>query len=65
MNQNQVLLTKNMDEFGEFYMFPGGGQDKGEPLSDTVIRECNEEVGLQVVPADMVCSSAYIGDNPE
>jgi 8-oxo-dGTP diphosphatase len=65
MNGNQVLLTKNIDDFGEFYMFPGGGQDKGEPLLDTVIRECIEEVGVDVIPGDMVCIREYIGNNHE
>jgi 8-oxo-dGTP diphosphatase len=65
INGSQVLLTKNKDFLGEFYMFPGGGQDKGETLSDTVIRECMEEAGVQVIPEDMVCIREYIGSNHE
>ncbi|MDF2682566.1 MAG: hydrolase [Brevibacillus sp.] len=31
ITQNEkILLTKNRDEFGFFYLFPGGGQDHGE-----------------------------------
>ena len=30
------------------WVLPGGGQDAGEPLTDTVRRECEEELGVAV-----------------
>lgn len=65
MDGSKVLLTKNKDYLGDFYMFPGGGQEKGEPLSATVYRECLEEAGVKVVPGNMLCIREYIGRNHE
>lgn len=33
-----------------YYKLPGGGIEKGESLTDTLIREVAEESGLQVIP---------------
>lgn len=33
-----------------YYKFPGGGIDKGETHTDTLIREVREEAGMVVVP---------------
>ncbi|GAJ98969.1 MutT/Nudix family protein [Geomicrobium sp. JCM 19055] len=48
IDDNCVLLTKNEDRDGYFYLFPGGGQEHGETLQQTLIRECREEVGKKV-----------------
>nr|WP_317851925.1 NUDIX domain-containing protein [Planococcus sp. 4-30] len=45
LKDSKVLLTKNVDDEGFFYLFPGGGQDHGETLPETVKRECLEEIG--------------------
>jgi len=65
IEDNQLLLTKNQDEQGFFYLFPGGGQEKGEELKVTVERECNEELGCKVVVDDIVYIREYIGKNHE
>ena len=44
IQNEKILLTKNKDDFGFFYLFPGGGQDHGEELKDAVKRECLEEL---------------------
>ncbi|SOC39784.1 NUDIX domain-containing protein [Ureibacillus acetophenoni] len=61
----KVLLTKNLDNEGAFYLFPGGGQEMGENLQDAVIRECIEEVGQQVEVGDLLFLREYIGRNHE
>ena len=33
-----------------YWKFPGGGIEKGESLTDTLIREVREEAGLEVIP---------------
>lgn len=38
---------------GDYYIFPGGGQDHGELLSQTVIREISEETGFLVHVGDI------------
>ncbi|GIP18176.1 DNA mismatch repair protein MutT [Paenibacillus montaniterrae] len=65
IENNQLLLTRNQDEQGFFYLFPGGGQEKGEELKVTVERECNEELGCEVVVGDIVYIREYIGKNHE
>ncbi|WP_033542748.1 NUDIX domain-containing protein [Planococcus sp. CAU13] len=65
IEDSKVMLTKNIDEEGYFYLFPGGGQDHGEALSDTVRRECIEEVGKEVEVKDLLHIREYIGKNHE
>lgn len=62
---NQILLTKNEDQDGYFYLFPGGGQEKGEELRNAVIRECLEETGCKVAVKDLLFIREYIGKNHE
>lgn len=63
MSDNAVLLTKCEDGNGFFYVFPGGGQERGETLEAAVIRECIEEINQQVIPQDIVAVREYIGRN--
>ncbi|SES25276.1 ADP-ribose pyrophosphatase YjhB, NUDIX family [Gracilibacillus ureilyticus] len=63
--ENRLLLTKNKDEDGYFYLFPGGGQEHGETLHKTLIRECIEETGYKVIVGDLVHIREYIGKNHE
>ncbi|MFD1952773.1 NUDIX domain-containing protein [Paenibacillus thailandensis] len=65
IQDGKVLLTQNKDDFGLFYLFPGGGQDHGEELKDTVRRECLEEIGQDVTVHDLVYVREYIGKNHE
>ncbi|WP_246070554.1 NUDIX domain-containing protein [Paenibacillus kobensis] len=65
IEDGKVLLTKNQDDNGFFYLFPGGGQEQGEQLSDAVYRECIEEIGQQVVVGDLIYVREYIGKNHE
>ncbi|WP_186759710.1 NUDIX domain-containing protein [Planococcus sp. CPCC 101016] len=61
----KVLLTKNEDKEGYFYLFPGGGQEHGEVLSETVRRECIEELGQRVEVNELLHVREYIGKNHE
>jgi len=61
----KLLLTKNRDQEGLFYIFPGGGQDHGEALTDTVKRECLEEAGAKVEVGQLLHIREYIGKNHE
>lgn|SRR5574344_9517 len=40
--------TKEDGSVIEYYTIPGGGQEEGETLEETVIREVNEEFGIDV-----------------
>lgn len=65
VQDDHILLTKNKDEQGEYYLFPGGGQEKYEQLCETVQRECMEELGCKVDVQDIVYVREYIGKHHE
>lgn len=65
VKDSKVLLTKNEDNEGVFYLFPGGGQEHGETLPETVKRECLEEIGQQVEVGELLHIREYIGKNHE
>lgn len=45
---------------GEFYVLPGGGQQFGETLPETLVRECREELGIEVEPGELCFVHDYI-----
>ena len=65
VKDNKIVLIKKQDDEGFFYIFPGGGQDKGETLEDTVIRECIEELDAAVKVHELIHIREYIGENHE
>ncbi len=50
--QGRILLQKRRDV--GLWGFPGGGQELGERIDETVRREAREEVGLEVEPRRIV-----------
>lgn len=62
---DKILLTKNEDSEGYFYLFPGGGQEHEETLADAVQRECVEEIGQAVTALELLHVREYIGKNHE
>ena len=61
----KVLSIKMCDKTGIFYILPGGGQRHGESLTDTLIRECLEEIGTNVEVGELAYVREYIGKNHE
>lgn len=62
---SKIALIKKYDEEGFFYIFPGGGQEKGETLKKAVIRECLEELDAAVQVHELIHIREYIGENHE
>jgi len=60
-----ILLVRNRDRRGDFFLLPGGGQEFGETLHDALVRETAEETGLLVEPSRLVLIREYIGSNHE
>lgn len=60
---HKVLVVKVKEPYGECWFLPGGGQERGENLRDTVQRECIEEIGAEVEVGDMLFVREYIGKN--
>lgn len=48
VQDGRLLVIRLEDQYGTAYVFPGGGQEKGEELKDAVARECLEEIGQAV-----------------
>lgn len=58
---NKVAVIKR--EFGNkvYYVFPGGGIEKGETPQEAAKREAYEELGLQVTIGECIAEIAYNG----
>ena len=48
LREGRILLNRCRDESGDWYALPGGGQEEGETLHETIVRECREEIGAEV-----------------
>ena len=60
-----MLATRNVDDDGEWYLLPGGGQHHGETLQETLQRECQEEIGAPVQIGELRYVCEYIGKSHE
>ena len=65
IQDGKLLVTKNTDPWGIFYLLPGGGQMPGESLHEALMRECREEIGVEVEIGDPVFIRDYIARNHE
>lgn len=62
---DRILLTRNKNETGAFYLLPGGGQRHGESLTEALVRECLEETGVLVSVSELLMVRDYIGAHHE
>lgn len=65
LHNRSVLLTRNEDAHGNFYLLPGGGQRFGETLTDAAAREVREETGYDVRVGRLRFVRDYIGSSHE
>jgi 8-oxo-dGTP diphosphatase len=65
IKNSKILLTKNQDEFGVFYLLPGGGQEVEENIHEALKRECMEEISSEISIKDILFVRDYIGKNHE
>ena len=65
IEDDRILLTCNKNENGIFYLLPGGGQRHGESLTEALVRECLEEIGVQVLVGDLLLVRDYISAHHE
>ncbi|WP_019119504.1 NUDIX domain-containing protein [Brevibacillus massiliensis] len=63
IQDDKILAVKVRQPYGDCYFLPGGGQQPGEDLQQTVRRECMEEIGQDVVVIDLLFVREYIGQN--
>jgi 8-oxo-dGTP diphosphatase len=60
-----LLVIRNKDPEGDWYILPGGGQNHGETIIETLKRECSEEIGVSVQIGALRLVREYIGKNHE
>jgi ADP-ribose pyrophosphatase YjhB (NUDIX family) len=65
VQDGRLLVIRLEDQYGAAFVFPGGGQEKGEELKDAVARECLEEIGQAVTVGELLHIREYIGKNHE
>ena len=63
VRDGKILTVVLRDRDGDFYVLPGGGQTHGETLSETVLRECREEIGAEVEVGALLYMREYVGKN--
>jgi len=63
LRDQELLVVRVRTQEGEFLVLPGGGQEHGETLTDTVRREVLEELGLEVTPRGLIYVREYVGKN--
>ena len=66
IRQDAQLLTIVHGEGAQrWYSLPGGGQNRGETLTEALRRECREEIGCDVVVGPLLFVRDYIARNHE
>lgn len=65
IRDGKLLVTRNRDADGDWFLLPGGGQNHGESLDAALKRECREEIGADVKVGRLVLVRDYIGVNHE
>ncbi len=65
LKNNKILCIEKNDKNGNYYILPGGGQEKYETFIDTLKRECIEEIGAVVKTKKLLFIREYIGKNHE
>lgn len=65
VGDGSLLVTRNKDDLGTFYLLPGGGQRHGETLYAAVVRECREEIAVEIIVGELLFVREYIACNHE
>jgi 8-oxo-dGTP diphosphatase len=63
IREGKILTVRMRDRDGVFYLLPGGGQKSGETMTDTLRRECMEELGVTIEIGEFLFVREYIGRN--
>jgi 8-oxo-dGTP diphosphatase len=65
VQHGRLLVLKNCDSAGDWYMLPGGGQEHGETILAALNRECLEEIGSEVTVGRLRFIRDYIARHHE
>jgi 8-oxo-dGTP diphosphatase len=61
----KILVIRKRGQHGDYFVFPGGGQEKFETIEQALQRECREEIGVDVTVEDLIFMREYIARNHE
>jgi 8-oxo-dGTP diphosphatase len=61
----RILLPLHRDDEGDYFILPGGGQERGETAIATLERECREELGADVEVGELLGARDYIAQHHE
>lgn len=61
VQDSSLLAVAMRDAQGDFFILPGGGQQHGETLEQTLHRECREELGVEIETGPLLYVREYIG----
>jgi len=62
IEEDKVALIKRNRDGEEYYVFPGGGIEKGESPEQATIREAFEELGVRIDVIDYLGTVAFSGE---
>jgi len=65
ISDGQLLAIAKRDEWGVYYILPGGRQNTDETLAEAVQRECREEVSAEIEVGPLRFVRDYIGAHHE
>lgn len=57
---NKILLVEYEDESGKHFALPGGSQETGESLAETVVREFKEETTLHIQVTELLMIREFV-----
>lgn len=63
IHNHHLLTIEKQSGDSKKYIMPGGGQDFNETLSDAVVRECMEELGVKVEAGRLLWVREFISKN--
>ncbi|MCM3733092.1 NUDIX domain-containing protein [Fictibacillus nanhaiensis] len=63
IHDHHLLTIEKKSERNKKYILPGGGQEFNETLSDAVVRECMEELGVKTQVEGLVWVREFISKN--
>jgi len=58
IGENLVLIHR-IKKGNEYWVFPGGGVEEGEEFVVALMRECKEELGVDVMVNDLFCEFTF------